>query len=117
MTFRTDKVASLLHREAAAFLNQLELPHFTTVHKVEASPDLKHAKVWITILPDSPATNSQILELISQQLYVWQGELNRKLKMRNVPRMAFAVDHSTEYASHINQLLKQTGSNPEEQHE
>jgi ribosome-binding factor A len=93
-------------QEVGAMLQRLELPALITVSKVEVSPDLKHAKVFITCLPSDEKTIEQVLEIIGDQRYDLQGEINRKLVMRVVPRMHFVIDHSQEYASRINDLLR-----------
>lgn len=108
MTLRTDKVSSVLKREIAALLLGLELPAMVTVSKVAASPDLKHARVFITILPLDKETEEQVKESLYRAAFDIQQTLNKKLKMKFVPRISFAVDYSQEYASHINKLIKET---------
>lgn len=108
MSQRTEKVASVLQHELGRLLSEVELPHLTTIREIEVTPDLRFAKVWLSILPDTEETEGTILDLLQSQVYNWQGVLNRKLGMKIVPRISFAVDHSGEYASHINDLIKKT---------
>ena len=89
----------------------LELPAMTTVRNVEVAPDLKQAKIWLTVLTDKEEVEHQVLGVIEKNIYEWQGEINRKLEMRVVPRIIFFIDHSEQYADHINKLLKQTKKN------
>ncbi|MGE5392757.1 MAG: 30S ribosome-binding factor RbfA [Candidatus Saccharibacteria bacterium] len=107
MSRRTEKVESLLQQTLGDMLERIDLPSMTTISKVEVSPDLKHAKVWITVL-EGESKEQQVLDFLANELYGLQGELNRKFTMRNVPRISFFVDHSEEYASHINELLRKT---------
>ena len=108
MTLRTDKVSSLLQKEVGNFLLTLELPALVTISKVETSEDLHHSKVMITILPADEQTEQKVISEINNALPEMQRTVNRKLKMKFVPRVNFVVDYSQEYASHINELLKKT---------
>lgn len=113
MTLRTDRVSSLLQQEIAVLLLELELPGMVTVSKVEVSPDLKYAKVSITILPSDEKTEKRVLEMIRHATFDMQKVLNKKLTMKFVPHISFAVDYSQEYASHINKLIKETHDDEE----
>lgn len=105
MTRRTQKVAAVLQEELGAQIIRLELPALTTISKVEVTPDLKWGKIWITILGN---TNQQkeVMEVLGENLYDIQGELNRKFTMKFVPKIKFVIDHGEEYAAKINDLLR-----------
>jgi len=108
MSRRTEKVSSLIQKEVGPMLIELELPGLVTVSKVETSDDLNHAKIWITVMPAGEHQEKEVLKLIGESLYKMQGELNRKLRMRAVPKIAFTIDHSEEYADHINKLIRKS---------
>jgi ribosome-binding factor A len=114
MTLRTEKVSSLLKKEVAELMLTLELPAMVTVSKAEVSPDLKYAKVLITILPSDEKTEKKVLEALHHATFEIQQTLNKKLSMKFVPRISFAVDYSQEYASHINKLIKETHEDDDE---
>lgn len=108
MSVRTDKVASLVQKELGRLMNELELPFLTTISKVEVSPDLKHAKVWITVFTEKEEDEIAVLKVLKSNLFDLQQSINKGFKMKNIPRIAFALDHSQQYTSHINRLLKET---------
>jgi ribosome-binding factor A len=108
MTRRTEQVASLIQKELGELMLGIELPTMTTITRVDVTQDLKHAKVWITIFSDDELAEKDVLETLSKNMYELQGELNRKSTMHHTPRIAFAVDHSQQHASRINELLKRT---------
>lgn len=108
MTRRTDKVAATLQEQLGLQINKLELPFLTTISKVEVTPDLKHAKVWITIFSDKEQDEIAVLQALSENKYDLQGAMYEYFKSKNVPRIHFEVDHSEQYSSHINKLLKET---------
>jgi ribosome-binding factor A len=105
MSRRTEKVDALLQKEVGEFLNKMELAALTTISKVEVTPDLRLAKIWVTILAD-PKIQAVVFEDLTHSLHELQKSLNNKLKMRYVPRISFVIDHSEEYSSHIESLLK-----------
>src|SRR5437016_11507906 len=77
-------------------------PGLVTVSKVEASRDLRWAKVWISIVGGD---DKAIFRALEKSLYDIQGEINRKLKMKIVPRLQFFLDTSPRYAQHIDELV------------
>jgi ribosome-binding factor A len=106
MSRRTEQVASLVQRHLGSAMQELELPFLVTISKVEVTPDLKHAKVWITVLPSGEENEAQVLDILASNRYELQGRLLKELVMKNVPRAHFEIDHSQEYAAHINEILK-----------
>jgi ribosome-binding factor A len=108
MTRRTEQVASLIQKELGELMLGLELPSMTTISRVDVTADLKHAKVWISVFSDSDSAQKEVLETLVKNLYEMQGELNRKFTMHHTPRIAFAIDHSLQHASRINELLRRT---------
>lgn len=108
MSRRTEQVASTLQTELGSLMNRIELPFLTTISKIEVTPDLKHAKVWITIFSDQEQDEKIVTQLLKENLRDLQTRVNTSFAMKNVPRIHFAVDHSQQYASHINKLLKET---------
>ena len=108
MTRRTEKVSALLQQELGSLMNKLELPFLTTISKMEVTPDLKWAKAWITIFTSNEEDENQVLGILKTELPDLQKQINQKLKMKNVPRISFVVDHGEQYASRIDELLRET---------
>ncbi len=104
-TNRIEKVNSLIEHLLGAIL----LPYvreqngLVTVRKVETSRDMRWAKVWITIVNDD---DDKILTTLKNNIYDIQGELNRQLQMKIVPRISFHLDTSARYAEHISKIFK-----------
>lgn len=74
-----------------------------TISKVETSPDMRHAKIWLSILGGQDET---IFSSIKKNIYDIQGELNRSLNMKIIPRLEFALDTSPRNAQHISELFQ-----------
>jgi ribosome-binding factor A len=108
---RIEKVNALLQQ----LVGEIILTHvdiydaLVTVSKVEASRDLKWAKIWISIVGanDSKSSDKKIMETLTKNLYEIQGEVNRRLAMKIVPRLQFFLDTAPRYVQHINELIEQ----------
>ena len=74
-----------------------------TISKVEASRDLRWAKVWISIFGGN---DQKTLDRINHNLYQIQGELNQKFSTKIVPRLQFFLDTSPRYVEHIDELVR-----------
>jgi ribosome-binding factor A len=107
MSQRVAKVESLVQHVIAAALSELleKDAAAVTVTRVDASPDLRNASVWIGLLGD-----------VSKQDKLWgrieglsgalQASLNGKFAMKFVPRLHFRRDTGGEYAAEIDRLLR-----------
>jgi len=103
---RIEKVNSLIQQIVGEQIHEYldPSPGIVTVSKVEASRDLKWAKVWLSIVGGD---DDKILQILNHHLYDIQGELNRQLSMKVVPRLQLFLDTSPRYAQHIDELIKQ----------
>ena len=108
MSKRTDQVAALLQKEVGNQIALIELPFLTTISKVEVTPDLKWGKVWITVLTEKSEDEKAVLNVLKEHIFDLQGEVNRHLKMKIVPRISFVIDKSEQYSAHINKLIQKT---------
>lgn len=79
-------------------------PGIVTVSKVEASRNLRWAKVWISIIGGD---DKNIMHKLNHHLYDLQGDLNRKMAMKIVPRLQLFLDTSPRHVQHIDELIHQ----------
>ncbi|MDD3032816.1 MAG: 30S ribosome-binding factor RbfA [Candidatus Pacebacteria bacterium] len=106
--YRKEKLDIMIQKELSqALLKELDLPSdiVVTVTRVEVSSNGFSAKVYISVLPSEK--NEQILKTLTRKVYFIQQALNKKLKIRPVPRIEFVKEKKTEEASRIELLLKQ----------
>jgi ribosome-binding factor A len=73
-----------------------------SVSRVETSSDLRWAKVWLSVIN---AEDDDILQLLQKNIYHIQGELNRRIPMKIVPRLQFFIDTSARFAQHLNEVF------------
>ena len=79
-----------------------------TVTEVRASPDLKRAIAFVTPLGDE-STDSGILLALGRASSYLQGEIGRRIRLKFTPRLSFELDDRFEYASRIDNLLREPG--------
>jgi ribosome-binding factor A len=104
---RIERVNSLIQQLLGTILLDFfkNGPAIVTISKVECSRDLKWAKVWVTI---TNAKNDQsIMTHLQKHLYDIQGEINRTLQMKIIPRISFYLDTTARHAARINELFQQ----------
>ena len=104
---RLERVNQLIKEEISMLLQrELKDPRlgFVTVTEVDVTPDLKHAKVYVSVLGAEERWVSSFQALDSARGFVWTW-LRRHLDLRVTPDIAFRPDRSMEHAAHIQSLL------------
>jgi len=108
---RCDKVAETIHETISAILSRgLNDPRigFVTIVAVEVTVDLHLAKVFYTVIGDDAAKKNTEAGLNSAKGFL-RRELGRVLAMRYIPDVMFVYDHSQDYGSKIDSILKEIG--------
>lgn len=108
-TRRSMQVGGLLRDEVARIIrHELNDPDLTmaTVSDVEMSPDLRFARVWISVIGD-PARQERALEAVQRA----QGKIRRALAsahaFRWIPEIEWRLDQSAEYANRIESRIRE----------
>ncbi len=76
----------------------------TSVVQVEVAPDLKHAKVYISVLGDEESRKSTYEGLKSAAPYM-RSQLAKTINLRNTPELTFVMDQSIEYGVNMSKLI------------
>jgi ribosome-binding factor A len=77
---------------------------FVTVTDVKTSADLRHARVYVTVLGDARAREASLAGLQSAH-GVLQRRVSRELRMKRTPTLQFHYDETTDRAMRMEQLL------------
>jgi ribosome-binding factor A len=78
---------------------------FVSVSRVQASRDLHHAKVFITVMGSEEDRKLTLAEL-NAHAYEIQGEVNRHLRLKFVPRLQFEYDAGMENSMRVDKILR-----------
>ena len=108
MSNRLEKVNSLVKRYLSEIIsNELNDPRLEgsmiTISSVNVSPDLKYAKVFISVYGKTPA--QEVLNLIKSAGGYIKKLLAPKLNLRSTPTLDFGLDTTCEYSQKINDII------------
>lgn len=95
MRRRQERINDLLEEQVSSFLTDVvDMPDvLVSISEVRTSVDLHHAQVLISALPETKLP--VVLEKLKKRIGLIQKELNRKLRMRPVPKLRFVSDKGT----------------------
>jgi ribosome-binding factor A len=77
---------------------------FVTITGVDMSPDLRHARVFVSTM-GSETEKKASLEALGHAAGWIRHELGRRIRMKFLPEIVFRADSSQEYGEHIDHLL------------
>ncbi len=106
---RTDRVNALLQRELGQLISEeLRDPRipFATVTAVETAPDLRSARVHVSVLGDETQGREAMAALEGAKHHL-RRELGDRTDLRFVPDLTFALDRSAARAARISALLRE----------
>ncbi|MBI2527660.1 MAG: 30S ribosome-binding factor RbfA [Candidatus Rokubacteria bacterium] len=104
---RLERVNQLVKEEISTLLQrELKDPRlgFVTVTEVDVTPDLKQAKVYVSVLGTEQQWVSSFKALESARGFVWSW-LRKHLALRVTPELVFRPDRSMEHAARMQALL------------
>jgi ribosome-binding factor A len=78
---------------------------FVTVTGVETSPDLTHARVYVSVLGDRTELEESLAGLNSSHGYL-QATVASELRMKRTPTLSFVHDESVDRGFRIQELLE-----------
>jgi ribosome-binding factor A len=93
-----------------AIVRDLQDPRvgFVTVTGVKTSPDLRHARVYVSVLGDERA-KSETLDGLRSAHGVLQRRLASELGLKHTPALAFHYDRSVDRGMRISELINEMG--------
>ena len=105
---RMDKINEELKKELSVIIdNNLKNPHITgiiSVTKVKTSPDLRYARVYISLLNSKNV--KETLDGLKSASGFMRSEIARRINLRYTPELRFEIDDSMEYGAKIENILK-----------
>ena len=104
---RIERVNSLLQQLLSTILLDFfkDGKAIVTITKVECSKDLRWARAGISIA--NADDDAPIMAHLRKHLYEIQGEVNRTLEMKMIPRISFYLDTTARHAARIQEIFHQ----------
>lgn len=107
---RADRVAEAIREEVATFLaadaKDPRISRLTTVTGAEVTRDLRHAKVFVSVM-GSDAERAATFEGLASVAGHLRSRVGRALRLRLAPEITFVPDESIARAARIESLLSQ----------
>ncbi len=109
MSQRTERVDELLREEIGALLTRdVHDPHigFATVTDVQTTPDLRHAKVWVSVI-GAAAERKETIVALDRAMGFIRHELGTRLRIRRIPMLHVFLDDSMERGTRVLRILEE----------
>ena len=106
---RIGRVNEEIQRELSSLIRTVKDPRvadagMVSVTAVEATPDLKYAKIYVSAL--NKDSNAQLLKGLKSASGWLRRELGQALNLRNTPELSFVRDDSIDKGAHILDMLR-----------
>jgi ribosome-binding factor A len=113
---RTKRVDELLRQEIGAIIaREIADPRigFVTITDVETTPDLRHAKVWVSVIGSAAERDAAMTSLAHAMPFI-RHELGSRLRIRRIPELHVRADDTLERGSRVLHLLNEleAGTDP-----
>lgn len=108
---RSARIGDLIKEEVAdIIMHKLKDPRlgFITVTDARISDDLKHAKIYISVLES--AKKDETLKILTSSAGFIRSELAKRVKIKFIPQLVFKFDESIEYGAKIDKMLNEIKS-------
>ena len=112
MSHRIDKVENLIKEEISLiFLYKLQDPDFgfITITHVKVSPDLKIAKIYLSVLEKDK--RDDVLNKVKSTSGFIRTELAHRIRIKFVPELKFFIDDTLDYVEKIEGIFKKIHEN------
>ena len=106
MSQRTEKVQKLARQVLGELIHELKDPRigFATITAVRITPDLRHARVWVSVMGSEEEQNTTIEGLDSAKPRL-RKELGHQMRLKYLPELVFELDRQIDEALRVEKLL------------
>ena len=114
MSRRTERLSEEIREEVALLIaSELKDPRigFVTVTRVEVTPDLRTARIYVGVLGTEKQRTTSLAGL-KQGAGFLRRALGRTLRLRYTPELLFQYDEGLEASDRVAKLLAEIGSSP-----
>jgi ribosome-binding factor A len=105
---RINRIDEELKKELSNIINyevkNSKVTGMISVTRVNITPDLKYAKVYVSIL--NAKNNKETLEGLKQASGFIKTQIAKRINLRITPELVFVLDDSIEYGAKIDSILK-----------
>jgi ribosome-binding factor A len=106
---RLDRINELLKREIADLMERLDFRIencLVTVSDVKTTPDLRNAKVFISILGKTKeSTKDKVLHFLSANRHHLQAKISKDIIIKYTPVLEFVIDETIQKGDRVLKII------------
>ena len=109
MTARTKRIDALLREEISDLLaREVQDPGvgFSTITDIDTTPDLGHARVWVSVI-GSEAERTQTLRALERAMPFIRRRLGERLRLKRIPELTVRADPTVERGTRLMHILQE----------
>ena len=114
---RIDRISEEIRKEISDIIRTKvkdpRIASMSTIIKAEVTKDLRHAKIYVSVLGSDEEKNSTIEGFKKASGYI-RRELGTRMDIHYIPELHFELDTSIEYSIQISKKLDELHLNQEE---
>ncbi len=106
---RSQRIQELVHEEISRLIQHgLKDPRigFATITKVDLSDNLKHARIYVSIMGSEDEKNATVLGLRSAKGFI-RNALGKNLHLKYIPELDFRRDETADHVEKISKILNE----------
>ncbi|MCL1802241.1 MAG: 30S ribosome-binding factor RbfA [Eubacteriaceae bacterium] len=116
MAYKIDRANEIIKNEISSLISRMKDPRLSeyviSIVRVKTTPDMKYAKVLVSIMADESKQQEALGILVNARGYIRKG-LSSVLTTKFTPEIIFELDDSINYAMHIDEVLRKINEQPE----
>ena len=85
---------------------------FATITRVETTRDLRHAKVWVSVI-GQPDERTETIAALRRAMPFVRHELGKALRIKRIPDLHVQLDDTAERGTRVLQILNELGAGTE----
>jgi len=104
---KQERFNALLRNLASSFIKKEICPEpgiIVTAMRVEASSDLRMAKIFVSVFPESK--EKEVLKLLKDKSREFHNSLKHQLRTKFLPEIFFEIDRAIKLEREIEEVLK-----------
>lgn len=108
MSHRLEQINEQLRGELAILISQhipMDTAGLITIIWVKCSPDLRYAKVSISVLPENMSGSA--LKALKSHSSIFSNSLRKRLDLKFIPKFHWAIDDQERYAVEMDKVFRE----------
>jgi ribosome-binding factor A len=105
---RAERVASVIKEEVGRMFQRrfsMDEAGFMTVTDVRVTPDLRTAKIYVSVFGDAKR-KERSLKLLEEHKSAIRSEVGKAVRLRLTPEIVFLLDESMDHAMNLEAIFK-----------